>query len=848
MGLRSEENKNRKLNRADAGRRGGQQPGLFDLRGENGSYSDSAGTSGFSAASGSGRQDGDRPYRERHRVEISSDSDTRSSAGYPAGRELEVPEIVRGNKPGAGRYGSGSYGNRPSSYGNRGTDRYETGNYGTRSSSYGNSGTDRYGKSNYGNRSSSSRNAGADTYESGNYRNRTSSYGKSGSDRYGNGSYGNRSSSSRNAGADTFESGNYGNRTSSYGKSGSDRYGSANSYSGSRTDGVPQARGSYGSRNVQEISDWDFSDRSGSARDSYGYSANGYDRGRTGNRVVRGNVPGERREEAPGADRGREINADLFVPNNYGTNGRKSRVTRVPISSVDQTRENLERERRSAARNSRYTGEDRTGETYDGFYTAPGNLNAPSAGSAGTGRSGEYGRPGRNQAGSGKRDYEQDYFYEEELPAENLLWDGIEDDPDETASDKRLRQRERIRKQREEELKKMYFRLGAGAAVALVVVIAVIAIAVAGLRGGKKKDQTAGTGTETTQTADASGKEKEPSADGSAGRNAVAESGQKADGEETEQTPGGPAEETGTDKKDAGSQSPQDAENPQDAVEEKTDSLDDVDAEIPQETKDSQKSPAEGENAEAENAEAKNAESENAEAENAEGENADAQNADAAAEDAQSAEADNAEARDVTPTVLDPAKTTYARQDEWNLVLVNPWNSLPEGFTVETTSLLNGESVDSRCYSALKQMLDDCQAKSGGIPIVCSSYRPHDKQVRLFKEQVAKNMNDGMTREEAEKEAGTVVAVPGTSEHEIGLAVDICDSENQLLDESQANTDTQKWLMDNCWDYGFILRYPVSKSEITGIIYEPWHYRYVGVEAAKEIQARGVCLEEYLAE
>ena len=788
MGLRSEENKNRKLNRADAGRRGGQQTGLFDLRGENGNYSDSAGASGFSAGSGSERQDGDRPYRERHRVEISSDSDPRSSGGYSAGRELEVPEIVRGNKGSrtdGGAQASGNYGNRTSSYGNR-----DTGRYGS-----------------------------ADSY-----------------------------SGSRNDGG-AQASGNYGNRTSSYGNRGTGRYESADFYSGSRTDGGAQASGNYGSRNVREISDWDFSDRPGNARDSYGSGANGYDRGRTGNRVVRGNVPGGRREEAPGADRGREINADLFVPNNYGANGRKSRVTRVPISSVDQTRDNMERERRSAGRNSRYTGEDRTSETYDGFYTAPSSLNTPPAGSGGTGRPGDYGRSGRNQAGSGKRDYEQDYFYEEELPAENLLWDGIGDDPDETASDKRLRQRERIRKQREEELKKMYFRLGAGAAVALVVVIAVIAIAVAGLRGGKKKDQTAGAGTETTQTADASGKEKEPSADGSAGRDAGAESGQKADGKETEQTPGGPAEETGTDKKDAGSESPQDAENPQDAAEEKADSLEDVDAELPQETestdtadaqekKDTQTSPAEGENAEAENAEG----------ENAEGENADAQNADAAAEDAQSADADNAEAGDVTPAVLDPAQTTYARQDEWNLVLVNPWNSLPEGFTVETTSLLNGESVDSRCYSALKQMLDDCQAKSGGIPIVCSSYRPHDKQVRLFKEQVAKNMKEGMTREEAEKEAGTVVAVPGTSEHELGLAVDICDSENQLLDESQANTDTQKWLMENCWDYGFILRYPVSKSEITGIIYEPWHYRYVGVEAAKEIQARGVCLEEYLAE
>ena len=284
MGLRSEENKNRKLNRADAGRRGGQQPGLFDLRGENGNYSDSAGASGFSAGSGSERQDGDRPYRERHRVEISSDSDPRSSGGYSAGRELEVPEIVRGNKPGAGRYGSGSYGNRSSSYGNRGTDRYG--------------------------------------------------------------------------------SGNYGNRTSSYGNRDTGRYGSADSYSGSRTDGGAQASGNYGSRNVREISDWDFSDRPGNARDSYGSGANGYDRGRTGNRVVRGNVPGGRREEAPGADRGREINADLFVPNNYGANGRKSRVTRVPISSVDQTRDNMERERRSAGRNSRYTGEDRTSETY----------------------------------------------------------------------------------------------------------------------------------------------------------------------------------------------------------------------------------------------------------------------------------------------------------------------------------------------------------------------------------------------------------------------------------------------------------------------------------------------------
>lgn len=195
----------------------------------------------------------------------------------------------------------------------------------------------------------------------------------------------------------------------------------------------------------------------------------------------------------------------------------------------------------------------------------------------------------------------------------------------------------------------------------------------------------------------------------------------------------------------------------------------------------------------------------------------------------------------------DAAGTAYAGQDDWRLILVNPWHHLPEGYTVETTSLTNGESVDSRCYQALMDMLEDCR-QAGGTPIVCSSYRPHEKQVTLFENQVSPLMAAGMTREEAEKEAGTVVAVPGTSEHELGLAVDICDTNNQLLDASQADTPTQKWLMAHCWDYGFILRYPENKSGVTGIIYEPWHYRYVGTDAAAQIRDRGICLEEYLTQ
>ena len=95
--------------------------------------------------------------------------------------------------------------------------------------------------------------------------------------------------------------------------------------------------------------------------------------------------------------------------------------------------------------------------------------------------------------------------------------------------------------------------------------------------------------------------------------------------------------------------------------------------------------------------------------------------------------------------------------------------------------------------------------------------------------------------------AGKVVAVPGTSEHELGLAVDIADMNHQLLDESQEDTEVQKWLLEHCWEYGFILRYPTGKSDITDIIYEPWHYRYVGREDAEQIRALDVCLEEYLA-
>lgn len=184
-------------------------------------------------------------------------------------------------------------------------------------------------------------------------------------------------------------------------------------------------------------------------------------------------------------------------------------------------------------------------------------------------------------------------------------------------------------------------------------------------------------------------------------------------------------------------------------------------------------------------------------------------------------------------------------EPQWNLQLVNPWNEISEDYEITLTNLSGGQAVDERCYPELQQMMDDCRA-AGLSPVICSSYRTWEKQESLFRNQTAIYTNQGYSKKDAEKEAGKTVAVPGTSEHQLGLAADIVDASHQLLDSSQENTKVQKWLMKNSWKYGFILRYPNDKSALTGIIYEPWHYRYVGKEAAKEIYDRQICLEEYL--
>lgn len=182
----------------------------------------------------------------------------------------------------------------------------------------------------------------------------------------------------------------------------------------------------------------------------------------------------------------------------------------------------------------------------------------------------------------------------------------------------------------------------------------------------------------------------------------------------------------------------------------------------------------------------------------------------------------------------------------WNLVLINGSHPLAEDFSApELTALNNGQRIDSRVFPELQAMMDAARAE-GLDPLICSSFRTWDKQEQLYERKVRFYRSQGLGRSQAEEQAAMWVARPGTSEHQAGLAVDIVSKGYQVLDEKQEETAVQQWLMEHCAEYGFILRYPTDKSELTGVGYEPWHYRYVGREAAREITEQGICLEEYL--
>ena len=191
-------------------------------------------------------------------------------------------------------------------------------------------------------------------------------------------------------------------------------------------------------------------------------------------------------------------------------------------------------------------------------------------------------------------------------------------------------------------------------------------------------------------------------------------------------------------------------------------------------------------------------------------------------------------------------QTCYFAFNGQQIILTNPWNSVPEDYTVNLVSLDYGHQVADIAYDDLQEMFDACRA-AGYAPAICSSYRTVEYQSGLFRKKMNYYLEQGYDKSSAYTKAATMVAVPGTSEHHLGLALDIVHNSNWNLDESQARTPTQKWLIANSWQYGWILRYPEGTQASTGIVYEPWHYRYVGKEVAADIYNSGLCLEDYLA-
>ncbi len=190
-------------------------------------------------------------------------------------------------------------------------------------------------------------------------------------------------------------------------------------------------------------------------------------------------------------------------------------------------------------------------------------------------------------------------------------------------------------------------------------------------------------------------------------------------------------------------------------------------------------------------------------------------------------------------------QTAIVHKVAWNLQLVNTRYTVPEDYNVELALLENGHAVDKRIYNDLQSMMNEARA-AGLSPLICSSYRSHEEQIDLFNKEMNKYIAQGYSKKEATDRAAKWIAKPGTSEHEIGLAVDIVAKDYQILDVSQEQTPEQQWLMANSYKYGFILRYSKYKSEATGKSYEPWHYRYVGKAVARIITEKKLCLEEYL--
>lgn len=204
----------------------------------------------------------------------------------------------------------------------------------------------------------------------------------------------------------------------------------------------------------------------------------------------------------------------------------------------------------------------------------------------------------------------------------------------------------------------------------------------------------------------------------------------------------------------------------------------------------------------------------------------------------------------ISENVLEgPEEEAELTKDDWRLVLINKQHSIPDDytFTFGTIHTQKGdEKFDERIIPDLLKMLK--AAKEDGINLeIRSPYRDMNRQVYLFNRKIKEYMQQGMSYMDAYAVSSRTVTVPGASEHQIGLALDITCDTHIGLTKSFGETEAGKWLAEHGCEYGFIVRYPEGKEYVTGIEYEPWHLRYVGVEAATIITREGITLEEFVA-
>lgn len=196
----------------------------------------------------------------------------------------------------------------------------------------------------------------------------------------------------------------------------------------------------------------------------------------------------------------------------------------------------------------------------------------------------------------------------------------------------------------------------------------------------------------------------------------------------------------------------------------------------------------------------------------------------------------------------DGAEATVIEKDYYqkDILLVNKENSLPSDYKPKLLTLPDGVNrAAEEAYEPLCRMLKAGQQEGLSFEI-CSSYRDVERQQELFEEDLDALMRAGYSYTEAYEEVAKETMPPGYSEHSTGLAFDIVALDYQMLDEGQEDTAENQWLQEHCAEYGFILRYPKGKEEITAINYESWHFRYVGEEAARYIMENNLTLEEYL--